>query len=893
MATLCSGFLAAAVVATKRGSNGDDHDVVADLGEDLAARILKEREQLKRQNKELRQQLAVAQRFADQRAAMLAAQNNVEKKKVSNLQQTLSSVESSLKSAQQMESNLQQMLRNKGVAPLPLPSQFAKAAALAPRHRPVASLQQAGSEQPKHPRSHGTLSKSKKVSHAKVSKTALTTIRTKLASATYARKSEDARLASIKNKSTMLQTMYDQESATLKSDINKSNTLLATVKRNARLLEQMQARYNKTSMDARRIKQGLIWTKQQIQRLQQVHKQDNISLKNLNATNNKLETQLNKVNASLAKVQQKAKHEEEVQTNKTKQMKATLEKKLNALNRTDREYSQKIEKAKNSSAVDADKTDQLHHTSKRLQNDIRETRWESRQQKEHIADLTKLVNELEHNFTMAKKAQKTEQARNRNETHRMQSGADKRMKELSKMVSDAKKKLAKRKADDLTVEQKAEAKDNATLKDGLKKMQKIKNEIKAKLKVVADSEKEVRHDQKAAMAARNEIAKLRDEIEQDQQKMGTLEAYLGNEKNDLADVKSQLQAVQNASKKESQRDAKAEGDLQAKVQQQRKALQAAESKVKAKLKEEKDTLDKITKDGEAKAAAKQKLVQAETAADKKLQLDINNEYQRGNQTEKEEALKQKKLLEQKKEVEVKKAKDKAEIAAEEKKLEEQAAATAQQQKANDVKRKEKAQAETNVTKEVAELKKQEESLKKEVKALEGAPKMEAAATALRAQIAASKAATAAQDKTLKAAQERQKKEDIALQQQQANLAAIQAQLQQATGSLAASQQSAQAAEAGNTESWQQLSQVTSERDALAQQLRTVSAASLPWIQAEAKAQAQVKQLRGKLHKVDQDDAKHKVMLQKLLVFSRSQKAKLKALLSVMTPTQRRHLHLQI
>merc|ERR1712139_534831 len=118
------------------------------------------------------------------------------------------------------------------------------------------------------------------------------------------------------------------------------------------------------------------------------------------------------------------------------------------------EYTKKIAKARNSSATDADKTDEFHRTSKRLENQVRETRWETRQQKEHIADLSKLVNELEHNFTLAKKSEKTEEIRNRNETQRMQNGANKRIKELSKMVADSKKKLAKRKADEVSHENK-------------------------------------------------------------------------------------------------------------------------------------------------------------------------------------------------------------------------------------------------------------------------------------------------------------------------------------------------------------------------------------------------------------------------------------------------------
>merc|ERR1719265_3064186 len=89
--------------------------------------------------------------------------------------------------------------------------------------------------------------------------------------------------------------------------------------------------------------------------------------------------------------------------------------------------------------------------------------------------------------------------------------------ELAKMVDDSKKKFAKRKTDDVANEKKAEAKDNVTLKDGMSKIQKVKNEIKTKLKVIADSEKEVRKDQKAAKAARNQIADLRDKISDDRQ----------------------------------------------------------------------------------------------------------------------------------------------------------------------------------------------------------------------------------------------------------------------------------------------------------------------------------------------------------------------------------------
>lgn len=897
LTTVCSFLIAAPILGIKRGTGTDgdegDHDVVSDLGQDLAARILKEREQLKRQNKELRQQLSVAQHFADQRAAMLQAQNRAEHDKISNLQKSLNSVQSSLKQAQTVESNLQQMLHNKGVAPLPLPPQLAHSSrAPAPRHhRPVTSLQQAGSEKPSHQRSQKPKLNSKKVSHHKVSKAALTAIRTKLASATYARKKEVARLASLTNKSQVLETTYARETATLKAEINQSNTLLATVKQNDKLLEEIRTRYNKTSMDVLRTKQRLSWTKQQIERLQQMHKQDTSSLKDLNQTTSKLRGQLNKLNESLVKVQQKTKHDEEVQANKTKQMKATLDKKLNALNHTDEEYSKKIANARNASAKDADKTDELHRMSKRLENQVRETRWETRQQKEHIADLTKLVNELEHNFTLAKKAEKAEEIHNHNETQRMQNGASKRIKELTKMVADTKKKITKWKADELSQEKKVEAKDNSTLKDDFSKIQKLKNNIKAKLKVVADSEKEVHKDQKAARDTRNAIASLRDTINEDHQKVATLEAYLGNEKNDLSDVKAQLHAVQNATKKESKREAKAEADLQAKVEKQKKALETAESKVKAKLKEEKDALEKIKKDESIKAAAKEKLVKAEAEADKKLQLDVQKEYKKGNQTMKEEAMKQQKRLSDEKALEAKEAKDKADMATEEKKEQELSSTAAKDAQAEASKQKAKEQAEANVTKEVTELKQEKESLRKEVKAMEGAPKMEAASATLRAQIAASKSSFAAQDKALEAAQEKQKREDKALQQQQTSLAAIQAQFQQAAASLAAAQQSAQATEAGATESWQRVSQATAERDQMAQQLRSVSAASLPWIQAEAKAQAQVKQLRGKLHKVEQDDGKHKAMLSKLLVFSRSQKSKLKALLSVMTPAQRKHLHL--
>lgn len=101
LAALSTFLITAPLVASSRGGDGNDadHDVVADLGEDLAARILKEREQLKRQNKELRQKLSVAQRYADQRAAMLAAQNRAEHNKVSNLQETLTSVQGTLNQA--------------------------------------------------------------------------------------------------------------------------------------------------------------------------------------------------------------------------------------------------------------------------------------------------------------------------------------------------------------------------------------------------------------------------------------------------------------------------------------------------------------------------------------------------------------------------------------------------------------------------------------------------------------------------------------------------------------------------------------------------------------------------------------------------------------------------
>jgi chromosome segregation ATPase len=344
LATICSLLIAVSVVAIDRGTDGDQtpNDVVADLGEDLAARILKEREQLKRQNKELRQQLAVAQHFADQRAAMLQSQNRAEHDKVSNLQQSLSSVQTSLKQAQQMETNLQNILHNKGVA-LPLPPGTSVPSARHRHDRPVTSLQQASSEKPSHHQAQKPKSNSK---HPKVSKAALTAIRTKLASVTFSRKNEEAHLASIMNKSKVLEAAYAQESGTLKAEINQSNVLLATVKQNDKLLEEMRARYNKTSVDASRTKQALAWTKQQTQRLQQMHKQDVASLKGLNQTTSKLRGQLNKLNQSLTKVQGRAKHDEDVEANKTKQMKATLEKKLNALNHTDEDYSKKDYKGK-------------------------------------------------------------------------------------------------------------------------------------------------------------------------------------------------------------------------------------------------------------------------------------------------------------------------------------------------------------------------------------------------------------------------------------------------------------------------------------------------------------------------------------------------------------------
>lgn len=889
LAMVSSFLIVVPVVAFTRGTDGDesDHDVVADLGEDLAARILKEREQLKRQNKELRQKLSVAQRFADQRAAMLAYENRAEHSKVSTLQQSLSSVQKSLREAQQEEQNLQNILHKKGIE-LPLPLQPAAHVA-APRHRPVTSLQQSRSNRPKQ-RYGQAQSHSQKQSHPKVSKAALTTIRTQLASVTFARKKEDSQLASLTNKSIMLANIYAHETTEVRTEINQSNALLATVRQNAKILRENEARFNKTQINLSRAKQMLAWSKQQIQRFQQIHKQDIATLKDLNITTGKLTQQFNKLNASLTKVHQHAKHDEDASNNKTANMKATLDNKLNALNHTDQALAAKIAKAKNSSATDADKTDELHRQSKRLRNDDLDTRYETHQQKEHIADLVKLVNELEHNVTHAKIVAKAEEARARNETNRMQSGAAKRTKELTKMVSDSKKKLAKRNANDLNNEKKAEVEENATLKDGFNKMQKLKKEINMKLKIVADSEKEVSKDQKAANDSRNQIADLRDTIGQDRQKMATLEAYLGNEKNDLGDTKTQLQAVQNASKRMSKQEAKAEADLQAKIQKQRKALEAAESKVKAKLEEENDVLGKINKEAKGKAATKQKLVEAETATDKKLQTDLKSEYRKGNQTQKEESLKQKKRLEEKRELEAKEAKDKAAIVNADKKVQDTAKASAQEANDAALKQKAKEEAEAHADNDVSELKKEKESLDKEVQKLEDAPKMEVAAATLRAQIASSKAAVTQQKQALEAAQAEQQNNAKALLQQQTRLSTIQTQFQQASAELAASQQSAQATEAGATESWQRLSQGMAERDQLAQQLRTVSAASMPWIQAEAKAQAQVKQLRGKLEKVQTDDAKHKAMLSKLLVFSRSQKSKLKALLSVMTPAQRKHLH---
>lgn len=889
LTALSTFLITAPLVASSRGGDGNDadHDVVADLGEDLAARILKEREQLKRQNKELRQKLSVAQRYADQRAAMLAAQNRAEHNKVSNLQETLTSVQGTLHQAQKDEQHLQQLLHENGIA-VPLPPQSGGQTPM-PRRRPVASLQQSSSQKPSHKPGKAP-SRTQKHSHPKVSKAALTAIRTQLAAATYARKKEGTKLTSLQKESATLENTYEHESAELKIEINESNALLATVKSNAKLLEQMRARLNHTTVDVSRDKQALSLTKQQIQHFQQLHKHDIASLKDLNSTTRKLRDQFNKLNSSLTKVQQRAMHDEDVQNNETKKMKATLDKKLNLLNHTVDDLEAKIAKAKNNTARDADKTDELHRRSKGLVNDDRDTRWEARQQKEHIADLSKLVNELEHNLTQAKKAKQIEDIRARNETSKMKNGAAKRIQELTKMVSDSKKKLEKRKADNLANEKKAEVKENATLKDGLNKIQKVKKEINTELKVIADSEKEVKKDMKAANVDRNKIADLRDTISQKRQKMETLEAYVGNAKNDLSEVKTQLQGLQNATKKQKAKMAKAEGALQTKLQSQRKSLQAAEVKVKAKLKEEKDLLDKAEKDGKEKAAAKQKLVQAETATDKKIQSELNNQYKKGNQTQKEHVLKQKKLLEEKKALEAKITKDKADVAALDKKAQDMAAKGTQEAKDAAAKQKSKEEAKAKEQKKVSDLEKEKETLEKEVEKLEGAPKMDAAAASLRAQIAASKASAAEQDKAKEAAEERAKKEDKSLLQEEKKLASIQAQFQQASASLAASQQSAQATEAGSTESWQRLSQATAERDALAQQLRSTSAKSLPWIQAEAKAQAQVKQLRGKLQKVQADDSKHKAMLSKLLTFSRSQKAKLKALLSVMTPAQRKHLH---
>lgn len=894
---LCGLVLLVALPEVFAGRDSDeddshDPDVNADLGPDLANRILREREQLKRQNKELRLKLSTAQRFADQRAALLAGEAQTEKQKVSHLQEMLALARARLQQAMGMQTSLQRALSansahsGRAVQLNAVPRTRAmRAGAL--RHRPVASLQQAGFSSPP-----ARQRRARKGRTPHVSKAALAMLRSQLQTTELAYQKEEHHLEELVNTSAALQRAYAEESLALHASINHSQALLATAQKNDDVLRKMQFQVNRTEDEAVDEGQRLSTAKREIARLTQEHKQNELVLKKLNATTFRLEQQRAKLNATLQSLHGTEQKDEKAQANKTAKMKATLDTKVRSLNHTLEKLAAKISKARNTSGEDEARAADLDRQAKRLGNQDRDVRWESRQRKQHIADLSALADELQHNLSQALHEESLEKAQYKKETAEMQSGSAHRIKELTKGVNSQKKLLEKLTKQEAVAANKSEAKNSATLREGALLIQKTKDEIETQTKIATKAAATEKHDHKAAMVSRKNIAAARETLDEEQQKVSTLKAYLHNQKEDLSDAKAQLKSQQNATAQHKKKEGKIQQALLAKIAKQKKVLEADETQAKKKLQAQTASLIAVKKDGQKQIDSKEKLLKEEGNREKELQGQIASQHQKMSLAEKAEVKMKAQRAEDEKALKSKEDTDRTRKATAEAKEKAVLKGAEEGEKAAEKRVTSAQSTQSNAAKSVQQLQREKALLQKEVADIQKAVSSnEAEEKQLHRQIASLKSSKDSEAKALAAAQAKQQMEAKALQQQQASFASIQAQFQQASATLSASQQSAQATEAGAQESWRRLSQATSERDALAVQLRTASAASLPWLQAQAKSEAQVRQLRTKLQRVEQDDTKHKSMLAKLLAFSRSQKAKLKAEVSVMSPAQRHRLHL--